>query len=314
MEDAPSLRPLPDSGTLMEGFGSWLGLERGLSSNTLQAYANDVGHLLDFLLEERLRVTEVEEAHLHTFLALLRDMGISPRSQGRVIAGIRSFFRYLRMEGYMELDPTALLEAPKQGRTLPDVLSVEEIDAMVGAIPAGKPESLRNHAIIETLYGSGLRVSELVDARLSHLDLAEGLLLVEGKGSKQRVVPLSGICRDLIRAYLEDRARLDIKPDSTDIIFLNRRGRRLTRVMVFYIIRDLAALAGIQRKVSPHTLRHSFATHLLEGGASLASIRAMLGHESISTTEIYVHVDRSRLLQELLTHHPHFSHPPRIGE
>lgn len=301
-----TLPTLPPAGELIEGFATWLGLERGLSGNTLNAYTSDVEHLLDFLLDEGLRIEEVREENLHTFLAMLSDMGIAPRSLARVIAGVRSFYRYMRLEGYMEDDPTALLEPPRMGRSLPDVLSTEEIDAMIAAIPEGKSESLRNRAIIETLYGSGLRVSELVDARLSHLDLDEGLLLVEGKGSKQRVVPMSHVSMELIREYMKQRAELDVKPDSADVIFLNRRGRRLTRVMVFYIIRDLAALAGIERKVSPHTLRHSFATHLLEGGASLSSIRAMLGHESISTTEIYVHTDRSRLRQELLAHHPHF--------
>ena len=299
--------PLPADKVLLDGFATWLGLERGLSENTLRAYIGDVSHLLDFILDEGLRIDTLREENLHTFLALLSDMGIAPRSLARVIAGIRSFYRYLRLEGYMQDDPTALLEPPRMGRALPDVLSTREIDAMIAAIPDDKAESLRNRAIIETLYGSGLRVSELVDARMSHLDLDEGLLLVEGKGSKQRVVPMSHVSVALIREYIRQRAELDIKPDSADVIFLNRRGRRLTRVMVYYIIRDLAALAGIERKVSPHTLRHSFATHLLEGGASLSSIRAMLGHESIATTEIYVHTDRSRLMQELMAHHPHFT-------
>ncbi|MDE7159751.1 MAG: tyrosine recombinase XerD [Muribaculaceae bacterium] len=294
---------------LLDRFGSYLGLERGLSVNTLSAYTTDVRHLLDWLEQEGIAVEYVEEGDLHTFLAMLRDFGLCARSQSRVLAGVRGFFKFLRMEGVRESDPSALIDPPGMGRTLPDVLSVEEIDAMIAAIPQEKAEALRNRTIIETLYGSGLRVSELVDARLSHLNLDEGVLLVEGKGSKQRIVPLSGVCVRLMERYIaEDRAALDIKPGSSDIIFLNRRGRRLTRVMVFYIIRDLAALAGIPRKVSPHTLRHSFATHLLEGGASLASIRAMLGHESIATTEIYVHLDRTRLREELLTHHPHFSH------
>lgn len=297
------------SSTLLDRFGAYLILERGLSANTLSAYSADVKHLLDWLEGEGIGVEEVEEGDLHTFLAMLRDFGISPRSQSRILAGVRSFFKFLRMEGIRPTDPATLIEPPKTGRALPDVLSVGEIDAMIAAIPREKAESLRNRAIIETLYGSGLRVSELVDARLSHLNLDEGVLLVEGKGSKQRIVPLSGISVDLIREYIhEHRARLDIRDESSDVIFLNRRGGRLTRVMVFYIIRDLAALAGIGRKVSPHTLRHSFATHLLEGGASLASIRAMLGHESIATTEIYVHLDRTRLREELMTHHPHFKY------
>ncbi len=198
------------------------------------------------------------------------------------------------------------MESPQLSRELPDVLTVEEIDAMIAAIPSEKDESLRNHAIIETLYGSGLRVSELVAARISRLNLDEGLLIVEGKGKKQRMVPVSPTALDLIREYLPVRSKQTIKPTGNDILFLNRRGAPLTRVMVFYIIRDLAALAGITKSVSPHTLRHSFATHLLEGGANLRAIQEMLGHESISTTELYLHLDRSRLRRELLEHHPHY--------
>lgn len=299
-------RLLKEPQEILQDFTAYLQLERGLSENTIAAYTNDVGHLFDFIAAEGLTLDNIREEELHTFLAELRDMGISPRSQSRLIAGVRGFFRFIRMEGYRPDNPAELLEAPRMGRSLPDVLSVGEIDAMLAAIPEGKAESLRNRAIIETLYGSGLRVSELVDARLSHFNPDEGLLLVEGKGSKQRLVPLSHVSVRLIKEYLPQRSELDIKPDSSDVIFLNRRGRRLTRVMVFYIIRDLAAMAGIRHKVSPHTLRHSFATHLLEGGASLASIRAMLGHESIATTEIYVHLDRTRLRADLLAHHPHF--------
>ena len=192
-------------------------------------------------------------------------------------------------------------------RHLPDVLSIDEIDAMIAAIPQDKEESLRNEAIIETLYGSGLRVSELVDLRISRLDLDSEVMIVEGKGSKQRMVPMSPSSVSLIREYLPRRARQTVKPSGEDVLFLNRRGAPLTRVMVFYIIRDLAALAGIEKKVSPHTMRHSFATHLLEGGANLRAIQEMLGHESIATTEIYLHLDRSTLRRELLTHHPRYN-------
>lgn len=191
-------------------------------------------------------------------------------------------------------------------RELPDVLTIQEIDAMIAAIPPEKDESLRNHAIIETLYGSGLRVSELVAARISRLNLREEVLIVEGKGNKQRMVPLSPAAISLIKEYLPTRERLNIKPAGQDVIFLNRRGAPLSRVMVFYIIRDLAAMAGITKTVSPHTLRHSFATHLLEGGANLRAIQEMLGHESIATTELYLHLDRSKLRRELLEHHPHY--------
>lgn len=220
---------------------------------------------------------------------------------------MRSFFKFLRLEGVIENDPSALIESPRPGRHLPDVLTVEEIDAMIAMIPEGKEESLRNMTIIEMLYGSGLRVSELTEARISRLHLDEGFLLVEGKGSKQRLVPLSPRAITLLREYLAERALKTIKPDASDTIFISRLGRGMSRVMVFYIIRDLAALAGIRKQVSPHTLRHSFATHLLEGGASLRAIQELLGHESITTTEIYVHIDRTRLREELLAHHPHFN-------
>lgn len=281
-------------------------LERNLSANTAAAYLVDVSHLLGYLDSIGADVASATPDNLHNLLATVRDLGISPRSQARMIAGIRSFFRFLRMEGYISADPSELIESPRLGRRLPDVLTVEEIDAMIAALPPGKEETPRNHAIIETLYGSGLRVSELVEARISRLDLDRAILIVEGKGSKQRMVPLSPSSVELIRDYLPMRQRLDIKPAGQDIIFLNRRGAPLSRVMVFYIIRDLAAAAGIQKTVSPHTLRHSFATHLLEGGANLRAIQEMLGHESIATTELYLHLDRSMLRNELLTHHPHY--------
>lgn len=281
-------------------------LERNLSANTAAAYLVDVSHLLGYLDSIGADAASATPDNLHNLLATVRDLGISPRSQARMIAGIRSFFRFLRMEGYISADPSELIESPRLGRRLPDVLTVEEIDAMIAALPPGKEETPRNHAIIETLYGSGLRVSELVEARISRLDLDRAILIVEGKGSKQRMVPLSPSSVELIRDYLPMRQRLDIKPAGQDIIFLNRRGAPLSRVMVFYIIRDLAAAAGIQKTVSPHTLRHSFATHLLEGGANLRAIQEMLGHESIATTELYLHLDRSMLRHELLTHHPHY--------
>lgn len=292
---------------LLRDFGAYLVLERGLSRNTLTGYTTDVGHLLEYLGDRGITVVAVERGDLHNFLATLYEMGISPRSQARVIAGIRSFFKYLRLEGVIDHDPSALIESPRPGRHLPDVLSVEEIDAMISMIPEGKDETLRNTAIIELLYGSGLRVSELTEARISRLHLDEGFILVEGKGSKQRLVPLSPTAVDLLNRYLQERALKKIKPEASDTIFISRQGRGMSRVMVFYVIRDLAAMAGITKKVSPHTLRHSFATHLLEGGASLRVIQELLGHESISTTEIYIHIDRTRLREELLTHHPLFS-------
>lgn len=287
-------------------FESYLTLERGMSDNTRQAYLSDVCHLLEFFDEKGINPTESEEEHLHEFLSTLHDIGIGPRSQARILSGIRCYFKFLKLSGHIENNPTDLLESPRLGRHLPDVLSTEEIDMMIDQIPEDKDESLRNHAIIETLYGSGLRVSELIDARLSRLNMDDGFLIVEGKGSKQRIVPISPTSLDLIRQYLPQRSQLKIKADTRDIIFLNRRGGKMSRVMVFYIIRDLAAAAGILKKVSPHTLRHSFATHLLEGGASLRVIQELLGHESLETTEIYVHLDRSHLRQELLSHHPHY--------
>lgn len=288
-------------------FSRYLLLERGLSEHTAKGYLVDVGHLLDYTRSHSVELTDIKQEDILSFLCEIHDMGISARSQARMIAGIRSFFRFMKMEGEIQSDPSELVESPKIGRTLPDVLSVEEIDAMILAIPPDKPESLRNHAIIETLYGSGLRVSELVDLRLSRVSFDDGYMIVEGKGDKQRLVPLSPVASDLIKEYLPVRNAGPIKKEGSDILFLNRRGAPLTRVMVFYIIRDLAASAGIKKKVSPHTLRHSFATHLLEGGANLRAIQEMLGHESIATTEIYLHLDRTRLRAELLEHHPHFS-------
>ena len=290
----------------MEDFAAYLVLEKGLSQNTSEAYTNDIRHFFAYLESFSLNIGAVVPDNIHDFLAMIHDWGISPRSQSRLLSGIRSFYKFLRLEGYIEEDPSELIESPKLARELPDVLSVEEIDAMIASIPSDKEESLRNHAIIETLYGSGLRVSELTDARISRLDLNDSLLIVEGKGSKQRVVPVSPIATELIKEYLSKRNQMTVKPEGSDIIFLNRRGKPLTRVMIFYIIKELAALAGIKKNVSPHTLRHSFATHLLEGGANLRAIQEMLGHESISTTELYIHLDRSRLRRELIDHHPHF--------
>lgn len=294
----------------MRDFGRYIVLERGLSRHTAEGYLTDVRHLTEFAEARAIPVERISRDHIISLLCDLQEMGISARSQARMIAGIRSFFKFMRMEGYIEEDPSALIESPHIGRKLPDVLAVEEIDAMVAAIPPDKQESLRNHAMIETLYGSGLRVSELIGLRISRLALDEGFTMVEGKGEKQRIVPLSPVAIELISAYMEVRAEGPIKREGSDILFLNRRGAPLTRVMVFYVIRDLAAAAGINKKVSPHTLRHSFATHLLEGGANLRAIQEMLGHESIATTEIYLHLDRNRLRTELIEHHPHFNRPP----
>lgn len=300
------MRPLKGITEIISDYEAHLLLERGLSENSISSYGNDVRHLVEFLITKGLTIDKIKSEDLHEFLTLVHELGIAPRSQARMLSGIKSFFKFMILEGYLEENPTEFIEAPKLTRELPDVLSVEEIDAMIAAIPIDKEESLRNHAIIETLYGSGLRVSELIDARLSRLDLNENLLIVEGKGSKERLVPVSPVASSLIESWLNQRSRMNIKPEGSDIIFLNRRGKPLTRVMIFYIIKHLAGLAGIKKTVSPHTLRHSFATHLLEGGANLRAIQEMLGHESIATTELYLHLDRSKLLNELLLHHPHY--------
>lgn len=292
--------------SLMRGYAGYLRLVRGYSPNTIEGYLHDVRLLADFISERSIDIKEVGEGDLHEFLASLRDMGIGARSLARVIAGVRGFFRYLQLEGLIEANPAELLDSPKLTLHLPEVLSLEEIDAMIAAIPREKEEALRNEAIIEMLYGSGLRVSELVGLKISRIDFADGFMLIEGKGRKERVVPVSPRALRLTRLWLEQRATLKVSPEGADILFLNRRGRPLTRVMIFYIIKDLAERAGIKRNVSPHTLRHSFATHLLEGGANLRSIQELLGHESVTTTELYVHLDRRHLRATLEQFHPLF--------
>jgi integrase/recombinase XerD len=247
----------------------------------------------------------VTYATLQEFMAELHDVGIAVRSQARLVSGIKQFFHFLRIEGYIEVDPTERLEVPHIGRHLPEVLSVEEIDALIAAIDLSTPEGVRNHAIIETMYGCGLRVSELVNLEISNIYFNRSYLIVKGKGSKQRLVPMSEISIQLIREYMEKvRSRIEVEPGEDNIVFLNRRGSRLTRQMIFTIIRRLAAAANINKTISPHTLRHSFATHLLEGGANLRAIQQMLGHESIATTEIYLHMDSTQLRSQILLHHP----------
>lgn len=290
------------------GFAMYLRLERGYSENTIKSYLHDITLLLDFLKTEKIELKKVKEVNLHEFLASLRDLGIGARSQARIIAGVRGFFRYLELEGVIDENPSTLLDSPKLSLHLPEVLSIEEIDAMIEAIPKEKEEALRNEAIIEVLYGSGLRVSELIGLRISRLNLEEGFMLVEGKGSKERLVPISPRAIELIRVWIQDRLRLNVASQNSDFLFLNRRGQPLTRVMIFYIVRDLAQRAGITRKISPHTLRHSFATHLLERGANLRSIQELLGHESVTTTELYVHLDKRHLRATLEQYHPLF-HP-----
>ncbi len=300
-------RPIADLEKLLRDFGTHLILERGLSGNTYISYLNDIHHLYTFLYEYNIPVENTSEENLRAFMQTIHELGIAPRSQARILSGIRFFYKFLRLEHYITHDPCELLEAPLFGKHLPEVLSIEEIDRMITSFDDSKAETPRNRAILETLYGSGLRVSELVELRLNNIDLDEEYLIVNGKGNKQRLVPLSPTAITLIEEYLKIRFRGPIKPGNEDVLFLNRRGAKLTRVMVFYVIRDAAAMAGITKTVSPHTLRHSFATHLLEGGANLRAIQEMLGHESIATTEIYLHLDRTRLRTELLEHHPHYS-------
>lgn len=299
------LREIADINAVTDNYLAYMGLERAMSPNTLEAYRADIGKLLGFLADSGIKPRDVTLDTLREFAAALHDLGVAPRSQGRILSGIRSFFRYLHMEGYVEADPSRLLESPQFDSKLPEVLSVAEIDAMIDSIDLSAPEGRRNRAIMETLYGCGLRVSELTSLEISRVFLDEQYLVVTGKGSKQRLVPMSpAACTEIARYLEDDRPLLDIKPGEENILFLNRRGRRLTRVMVFYIVRRLAELAGIRRDISPHTLRHSFATHLLEGGANLRAIQQMLGHESIGTTEIYLHVDRTRLRDQILRYHP----------
>lgn len=300
------MRELPAIDKLMERYLGYLTLEKGLSDNTREAYVRDIGKFAVWCAADTSvgSLAAVTMQDVAAFMASLHDVGIAARSQARILSGLRSFFKFMRIENYIDTDPTALIEMPLTGRHLPEVLTLDEIDAMEAAIDYDKPEAQRNMAIIETLYSCGLRVSELCNLRMSRVSMDEKVLLVDGKGNKQRIVPISDRAVDEILQYMPQRSLLPVKPGEEDILFLNRRGHRLTRVMVFYIIRQLAELAGIHRTISPHTLRHSFATHLLEGGANLRAIQMMLGHESIATTQIYLHTDTRLLRQEILSHHP----------
>lgn len=290
---------------MLNRYRQYLLLEKSLSPNTLEAYMDDAGKLLDYLEDCSIDIGKVTLDDLHGFAAAMGDLGIAPRSQARIISGVKSLFKFLCLEGYREDDPSELLEAPKIGRHLPDVLSVQEIDSIIGQINLSTPEGQRNKAMIETMYSCGLRVSELCSLKMEDLFLEEGFIRVTGKGSKQRLVPISDRAVHEIKLYLMDRCHIDIKQGEESFLFLSiRRGRPLSRIMVFDIVKNLTAMAGITKTVSPHTFRHSFATHLLEGGANLRAIQCMLGHEKISTTEIYTHIDRSRLREEIVSHHP----------
>ncbi len=289
---------------IIRKYQQYLRLEKSLSPNTLEAYMTDLAKLTAFLHAENINALEVCYKDLQRFAAGLHDIGIHPRSQARIISGIKSFFHFLLMADYVETDPSELLEAPRIGFRLPEVLTVEEIDTIIGAIDLSKNEGQRNRAILETLYSCGLRVSELTSLKLSELYLEEGFIKVEGKGSKQRLVPISPRAVKEIQLYFMDRNQMTIKKDHEDFLFLSRRGTHLSRIMIFHLIKELAETTGITKNISPHTFRHSFATHLLEGGANLRAIQCMLGHESIATTEIYTHIDRNMLRSEIIEHHP----------
>lgn len=285
-------------------YSSYIKLEKGLSNNSKEAYLHDLNALLTFLEEKRIDPLEVTLETLSDFIAYLNDLGIGARSQARMISGIKSFYKFLVYSDIMSTNPTELLEMPKLPQHLPTVLTLKEIEDMEDAIDLSKSEGQRNLAIIEMLYGSGLRVSELINIKLSNIHWEEKFMIVQGKGNKQRLVPISDEAIKQIGYWLYDRNKLKINPGHEDYLFLNRYGRQLTRTMILIMIKDLATKAGIKKTISPHTLRHSFATHLLEGGANLRVIQMMLGHENLVTTEIYTHLDTTYLREEILNHHP----------
>lgn len=289
---------------IIKEYTQYLRLEKNLSPNTYDAYLTDLEKLLHYLDTANIDPLDVTLENLQHFMAGLHDIGIHPRSQARILSGVKSFFKFLVIADYRKDDPAELLEGPKIGFHLPEVLTVEEIDKIIATVDMSKNEGQRNRAILETLYSCGLRVSELCNLKLSDLYLDEGFIKVEGKGSKQRLVPISQRAISEINGWLKNRIGGKIKQGYEDYVFLARWGKNISRIMVFHLIKELAEKAGIKKTISPHTFRHSFATHLLEGGANLRAIQAMLGHESIATTEIYTHIDRSMLRAEIIGHHP----------
>lgn len=282
----------------------YMKLQRNYSGNTLEAYILDINKLLKFLKDNGISPEAAKLSDIQCFAASLHDIGISPRSQCRILSGVRAFYKYLYLDGYIKDDPTELLESPRLGDHLPEVLTTEEIDRLEQAIDLTKWEGQRNLAIIEVLFSCGLRVSELVNLKMSALYLDEQFVRIMGKGNKERLVPISENAIKQLKYWFIDRSHMNIKPGEEDYVFLNRRGAHLTRTMILIMIKRLGAEAGIQKTISPHTLRHSFATALLEGGADLRAIQSMLGHESIGTTEIYTHIDTHTLREEILNHHP----------
>ena len=290
--------------SLLQEYHIYLKMEKSLSHNTVDGYERDIHKLFSYLNDAHIEPKNAKIEHLRDFLVEIGKIGINERSQARLISGIKSFYRFLIYKDKISQDPTDLLEAPRLGLRLPEVLSIDEIEQIFAAIDLSKPEGQRNRAIIEVLYGSGLRVSELINLKLTNIYFDENYMLVEGKGSKQRLVPLSEESVKQIGYWRLDRNRLDIKKGNEDYLFLNRLGRRLTRAMIFTIVKNLAEVAGIKKNISPHTFRHSFATHMLENGANLRAIQQLLGHESITTTELYTHIDVQYLRETILMYHP----------
>ena len=289
---------------MVKAYMRYLKLERNLSQNTIEAYRNDLRWLLAYVNYHGLKVETVKLEDLDNFSASLHDQRITPRSQARILSGVRSFFKFLLLDGFIDADPTELLVSPHVRNALPDVLSTAEVDRLEASIELSKWEGQRNRAIIEVLFSCGLRVSELVNLKLSNLYVEEKFVRVTGKGDKERLVPISSRALDELNAWFADRNVMRIKPGEEDYVFLNRRGAHLTRTMILIMIKRQAVAAGITKTISPHTLRHSFATALLEGGADLIAIQAMMGHEDIATTEIYTHIDTSSLREEITKHHP----------
>lgn len=291
-------------GQIITKYKQYLKLEKSLSKNTIMAYISDLEKLTSYLETEGIDIMDVNLDILENFSASLRDIGIHPRSQARILSGIRSFYHFLTIDDYIRQDPTELLESPQIGKHIPDILNLKEIDALIGAVDRSTKEGQRNCAILETLYSCGLRVSELCNLKISDLYLNEGFIKVDGKGSKQRLVPISDKAINEIKNYFIYRNEGLIKSGYEDYVFISRFGKNISRIMVFHIIKELAEAIELQKNISPHTFRHSFATHLLEGGANLRAIQSMLGHECIGTTEIYTHIDKNKLRSEIINHHP----------
>ncbi len=299
----------------LRGFAVYLKLERSLSQHSIDAYLHDIQKLTAFLEENQLALqpSAITLSHLQDFLKWLNRSSLNARSQMRIISGIRAFYKYMLMENLLDQDPTELLDMPNIGRKLPEYLTINEVERLLAAIDLSKPEGERNKAIIETLYGCGLRVSELVNMRINDIYFNEGFIRITGKGNKERLVPFSGKAKKQIKLYLHEiRSHAIIKKGNEDFLFLNRRGAKLTRVMIFTIIKELAVVAGIEKTIGPHTLRHSFATHLVEGGADIRAVQDMLGHVSITTTEIYAHLDSAYIRQNILDHHPLYNKKIKI--